>query len=117
MIAVKGFVAVEEIFDSELIKELAGKIFSVFSRNPNSRLEQLADLREQAEYLADKTGERPVSWYEFKRLTPSKSPSLLHSLVVGATVGLVGAGLIAGVLTLFSVPGVVSVDIGSQYVD
>lgn len=66
----------------------------------------LRDLEGYSNYIAKKTGETPVSWYEFSQTQESQKPNYLKNIAVGAGVGAAALGAIAltGVLGPILVP-------------
>jgi len=55
--------------------------------------EHLQDLRDRAAYLAKKTGEEPVSWFEFKQGSIKEEPKTLRNAAIGASIGAILGGV------------------------
>lgn len=58
--------------------------------------ERLGDLKDRAQYLAQKSGTPPITWYEFKRENPAEPPNTLLNAGIGSGVGAaIGLGVAA----------------------
>lgn len=72
------------------------------TKSGNRNESRLRDLEGRASYIAKKTGDQPISWYEFTRSVPAAKPSTLRNFTAGAMIGMgIAAGIAAGAAFLF----------------
>jgi hypothetical protein len=62
--------------------------------------DKLRDLEERAAIIAGRTGEHPVSWYEFQKRTPHEDPDRTKKILKGALIWALISGGIAVVGSL-----------------
>ncbi len=74
--------------------------------------ELLGDLRDRASYIAKKTGNEPMSWYEFKQSTPHEEPKTMINMMLGSTLGL-AVGIAVG---LVFPPALLPLAVGAAFV-
>jgi len=70
--------------------------------------EKLQDLRDKADFLAKKTGQEPVSWYEFQQNVPKEEPHSVRNLGIGAAIGMGLGALVGGGIGMVAAPAIVS---------
>lgn len=62
------------------------------TKGGNRNEARLRDLEGRAQFLAKKTGQEPVSWYEFTREVPPEKPKTFANAAIGAGIGAVVLG-------------------------
>ena len=71
------------------------------TRLTNANQQALTDLQGKADYIAKKSGQTPVSWYEFQQENPPEKKPLLPEVAKGSAMGAV-LGLAVGAVLAFA---------------
>jgi len=66
----------------------------------------LTDLQGKAAYLQKKTGQEPMSWYEFQQVVPKEEPHTLRNLGAGVLIG-GSVGALAGLIAWPLMPALI----------
>jgi hypothetical protein len=73
------------------------------ARLTTANQQALTDIQGKADYIAKKSGQTPISWYEFQQENPPEKKPLLPEVIKGSALGAVlGLAVGAVVATTFS---------------